>query len=241
MASRFDIFSASRKPFAGRDDSAEYLRTARDRFGVLHLSYWFLGTSNAVPDRMIWFSTYDEAYMAQYLNDFTPLGDRGFALCFRRMMPLDWTEARMMDESVNAIHALAESYGIGRHGLSFPIRDPGLGDAMFSVNFECPDRHWDEVRTLLVADTHLFAHYFHHRMRGVVSAHTISASFDLSRREREVLQWAAEGKTAWETAKLLGVSASAVNLYASRAMTKLRAQTKTQAVAIAVRHDLLDG
>lgn len=239
MTSRFDIFSASRKPFTGKEELAECLRDARDWFGVLHLSYWFLGNSSAVPDRMIWYSTYDEAYMAHYMRDFTPLGDRAFTLCFRRMMPLDWAEARRAEESVNAIHELAESYGIGRHGLSFPIRDPGVGDAMFSVNFECPDRHWDEVRTLLVSDMHLFAHYFHLRMRGMVATQMAGARFDLSRREREVLQWAAEGKTAAETARLLRLSPSAVNLYASNAMTKLRARTKTQAVAIAVRNDLL--
>ena len=48
-----------------------------------------------------------------------------------------------------------------------------------------------------------------------------------------------QGKTAAETARLLRLSPSAVNLYASNAMTKLRARTKTQAVAIAVRNDLL--
>ena len=110
---------------------------------------------------------------------------------------------------------------------------------MFSFNFECQDRHWDEVRTLLVGDINLFAHYLHLRMREVVAAQPVSSGFDLSRREREVLQWAAEGKTAGETAKLLGVSASAVNLYASNAMTKLRTRPKTQAVAIAVRNALL--
>ena len=61
----------------------------------------------------------------------------------------------------------------------------------------------------------------------------------LSGREREVLQWAAEGKTARETAYLLGLSESAVNLYSARAMTKLRARTKAQAVAIAVRNAIL--
>lgn len=58
----------------------------------------------------------------------------------------------------------------------------------------------------------------------------------LSQREREVLMWAAEGKTASETASILKVSASAVNLYAQRAMSKLQARTKTQAVAIAMRN-----
>ena len=63
---------------------------------------------------------------------------------------------------------------------------------------------------------------------------------DLSGREREVLMWAAEGKTASETASILKVSTSAVNLYASRAMLKLQAHTKAQAVAIAVRNAMLN-
>ena len=52
--------------------------------------------------------------------------------------------------------------------------------------------------------------------------------------------WAAEGKTASETATILKLSTSAVNLYSSRAMMKLQANTKTQAVAIAVRNSLLN-
>jgi DNA-binding CsgD family transcriptional regulator len=64
-------------------------------------------------------------------------------------------------------------------------------------------------------------------------------SINLSAREREVLIWAAEGKTASETADILHVSASAVNLYAQRAMSKLHARTKTQAVAIAMQNSML--
>ena len=41
------------------------------------------------------------------------------------------------------------------------------------------------------------------------------------------------------TADILHVSASAVNLYAQRAMSKLQARTKTQAVAIAMQNSML--
>jgi DNA-binding CsgD family transcriptional regulator len=239
MMSRFDIFSAARQPFADPAEPAEFLRAARDRFGVLNLSYWFLGASSDIPDRMTWFSTYDESYMAHYLRDVTPLRDSAFQLCFRRLLPLDWAEVRRADESVESIHMVAERYGVGRHGISFPIREPGVGDAMFSINFDCDDRAWSEVRSSLVNEVHLFAHYFHLRVKKLVFAQDTSAEFDLSPREREVLQWAAEGKTAWETAQILKVSESAVNLYSARAMNKLRARTKTQAVAIAMRNALL--
>jgi DNA-binding CsgD family transcriptional regulator len=111
---------------------------------------------------------------------------------------------------------------------------------MFSVNFECDDRQWPSIRSDLVNVFHLFAHYFHLRMRNVIAGRPVTAEFDLSPREREVLSWAAEGKTAWETAQLLGVSERAIRLYTENAMGKLRAKTKTQAVAIAVKNAIIN-
>lgn len=239
MAREFDIFGAEAAPFASVDESAGFLRSARDRFDVLNLSYWYLGSAADSADRITWLSTYNQDYMALYMREYSPARDRAFTLCFRRLLPLDWDEVRRTDETVQNIHAAAERYGIGRHGISFPIRDVGAGDAMFSVNFECDDRHWSEVRTELVNRLHLFAHYFHQRMRDVIVARPALPEFELAPREREVLQWAAEGKTAWETAQLLKVSERAVRLYMENAMTKLRAKSKPQAVAIAVRNGML--
>jgi Response regulator containing a CheY-like receiver domain and an HTH DNA-binding domain len=76
-------------------------------------------------------------------------------------------------------------------------------------------------------------------VKDIVAGRSVSSEFDLAPREREVLQWAAEGKTAWETAQLLGVSERAVQLYTANAMQKLRAKTKTQAVAIAYKNAML--
>jgi DNA-binding CsgD family transcriptional regulator len=239
MQPRFDVFSEIKTPFSNAEESAGYLRAARDRLGVMNFSYWYLGTSNRLPDRMTWLSTYDQRYMDIYLKQMSPLGDPAFDLCFARLLPVDWNEVRSEHEVVKPMHEIAESYGVGRLGVSFPIRDPGGGDAMFSVNFECEDRHWSKVRRDLVSGLHIFAHYFHLRMRDIISARPVTAEFDLSPREREVLKWASDGKTAWETAQLLGVSERAIRLYTENAMNKLRAKTKTQAVAIAVRNDIL--
>lgn len=239
MTLQFDIFDAASSPFATASKSATFLQKARDSFNVLNLSYWFLGASTDIPDRMTWLSTYDEDYMAIYMRDYTPIKDRAFKLCFHRLLPLDWAEVRDADVSVQHIHEVAEQYGVGRHGISFPIREPGVGDAMFSVNFECDDRHWGQVRNDLVNGLHLFGHYFHLRMKEIIAASPVTSEFDLSPREREVLKWAADGKTAWETAKLLGIGERAVRLYTENAMGKLRAKTKTQAVAIAVKNAII--
>jgi DNA-binding CsgD family transcriptional regulator len=239
MSTPFNIFNEAAMPFSNAEESAGYLRAARDRFNVQNLSYWFLGASTQLPDRLTWLATYDEEYMAVYMRDYSPIKDPAFNVCFHRLLPLDWDEVRENDTTVQTIHEVAERYGIGRHGISFPIRDPGFGDAMFSVNFECEDRHWSDARASLVQGFHLFAHYFHLRMKGVIAERPVTSAFDLSPREREVLKWAADGKTAWETAQLLGVSERAIRLYTENAMNKLRAKTKTQAVAIAVKNAII--
>lgn len=57
-------------------------------------------------------------------------------------------------------------------------------------------------------------------------------SHTLAPREKEVLIWAAKGKTSWETAKLLGLSDKTVKAYLGNAFRRLAVQNKTQAVAL---------
>lgn len=55
----------------------------------------------------------------------------------------------------------------------------------------------------------------------------------LTRREGDVLLWAARGKTAWETAQLLGLTERTVKFYLARACARLEVRNKTHAVASA--------
>ncbi|MBN9319464.1 MAG: hypothetical protein BGN86_11625 [Caulobacterales bacterium 68-7] len=66
------------------------------------------------------------------------------------------------------------------------------------------------------------------------------AANPLSLKERECLRWVSVGKTAWETAKILGVSPRTVEFHLHNATHKLDAGNKVQAAFIAVRRRLLD-
>ena len=57
----------------------------------------------------------------------------------------------------------------------------------------------------------------------------------LSDRERDILAWAAEGKSSWEIATILGVSERTVNWHVEQSKKKLDAVTRTQAVIKALR------
>lgn len=64
------------------------------------------------------------------------------------------------------------------------------------------------------------------------------AALYLAPRELEVLRWAAQGKTTWETAQLLGLSETTVAFYVRRACSRLGVKSKIHAVAICISHGL---
>jgi DNA-binding CsgD family transcriptional regulator len=66
------------------------------------------------------------------------------------------------------------------------------------------------------------------------------ASGELTAREKECLFWTAEGKTAWETSKILAVSERTVCYHIQNAMAKLCASNRVQAATLAVGNLLLD-
>ena len=111
MITHFDIFSEVSRPFADAAESGDYLRGARQKFNVLNLSYWFLGASKQLPDRLTWLSTYDENYMSVYMRDYTPLGDPAFTICFDRLLPLDWAEIRDADNHPDGVMPTTSSIG----------------------------------------------------------------------------------------------------------------------------------
>jgi LuxR family quorum sensing-dependent transcriptional regulator len=57
----------------------------------------------------------------------------------------------------------------------------------------------------------------------------------LTEREREVLNWIAAGKTAWDTGGILSIAEDTVNKHITSAMRKLNVHTRAQAVAESIR------
>ncbi|MCO5189687.1 MAG: response regulator transcription factor [Anaerolineae bacterium] len=63
---------------------------------------------------------------------------------------------------------------------------------------------------------------------------------DLTRREREVLRLLIEGMRNREIADALSISTATVRLHVGNILTKLDAANRTEAVSIALQHNLLD-
>jgi LuxR family quorum sensing-dependent transcriptional regulator len=114
-------------------------------------------------------------------------------------------------------------------GYSVPIFS--LGGAKSVVSF-ASDRPLDLSKPMLAA-AHLVAIYAYHRLHALAGDRQAAAL--LTPREREVLAWAAAGKSGRDIAQLLDLAVGTVNFHLSRIREKLNAVTTTQAVAVAVR------
>ena len=77
----------------------------------------------------------------------------------------------------------------------------------------------------------------------VMHAYATNATFPkvarLSSRECEVLRLAAEGKTSFESAVILGLTERTINFHISRSIEKLNASNKTNAVVKAILMGLI--
>jgi len=120
-----------------------------------------------------------------------------------------------------------------RPGVAFFACDPGdLGDATRNTEW-------------LLRDLAALAGLFHATQlpASATSPRSPPGKPDAPRltpREREVLQWVAEGKTYWEIAHILGISERTVRHFMAACREKLDAVSNKQAVAKAVAGRLID-
>lgn len=61
----------------------------------------------------------------------------------------------------------------------------------------------------------------------------------LTKRELEILKWLGDGKTTWETAKILNRSERVIKYHVRNIQHKLNAMNRTHAVAIALRKGII--
>jgi LuxR family transcriptional regulator, quorum-sensing system regulator BjaR1 len=208
---------------------------------------FYFGTSGSK-----WESTYDS-------NRFVHI-DPCVARVRRTNVPFVWEEIELPEtrrgpkSPVKRLMDAAHDFGFAE-GLVIPFhfRDRlGRLHSASSVFFWKDDlnRFWflisDKRREL-----HLIMIYFiqrcvdliavqHRGGQALIGIPDAELEFELSARERDVLAWAARGKTVVETADILKISEGTVETHIKRALEKLSVSNKTHAVAKAITLGIID-
>lgn len=128
-----------------------------------------------------------------------------------------------------------------RWGVSFPIRDVASGFGLLYLVSSMPVSASHPAQYFPQAD--ILARQIHATARriwlGVQDQAAVESVPALRPREIECLSWAAEGKTAWEMARILAISERTVVFHLRNAVEKFGVNTRQQAVARAVRLGLI--
>jgi DNA-binding CsgD family transcriptional regulator len=183
-------------------------------------------------------STYPAAWLERYAEghyaDYDPVYLYG--LVARR--PFTWEEAVAKRGSVQGEAVMAEARGFGLvSGVGLGVR--GLGGELVGFGFSSPAPTVRTERTAMY-QLRAAAYHFCAAYEDAAGGRAAPAEPILSDREREVLLWAASGKTKAEIATMLAVSASCVKRHCENAFLKLGVVNLTAAVAKAIRLGLIN-
>lgn len=146
--------------------------------------------------------------------------------------PFSWKEARDGSKRTRAaLKVASDAKGVGLiDGIGFPMGDPSSVQAVVSIAADRPVDIDALGRKLL----HTLC--IHAELKAVELLQPLHKDqHHLTEKEKEVLRWIANGKSAWETSQILSVAESTVNFHVQQAKSKLNASTQTHAVAMAIR------
>lgn len=166
--------------------------------------------------------------------------DRGFSAIdpvvrahFSELTPKIWSDTYRHNGRPQPFVSLAEDFGI-RDGYSFGALSPTDTTAtIFSLSVHKKPA----PRALKTLD--ILAPHFHETLRRVTRRASLPLLTPLSRREKEVVRWLADGKSTWETSVILGISERTVKFHVGVILHKLNAVNRAHAVAIAISSGLI--
>ena len=206
-------------------------RPFRD-FAVDHFVITGLPSRNERFERVIMLRHWPKDWFETYVREDFVRVDPVIRMCRQTVSPFEWTDAPFdAERELGAARVMNLARDIGLHrGFTIPIHGLHGFEACFSLSGREPDF---DRRTKPVL--HLIAMYAFERAHTLAKAARPDKINPLTAREREVLTWAAFGKSHAEIAEILTVTERTVTAHTVNATHKLGAANKTQAVVRAMQ------
>jgi DNA-binding CsgD family transcriptional regulator len=240
VLSQFEVTYEKLAQTSTLGELGDLLRELRDAYDLAHIVYHAVHLPRTSDPNPILLLTYRPEWVQRYVErdyfriDPVIVGSRhGF-------LPLDWTEVDHDYPQARRFFKEAEAFGVGRHGMTIPIRGPGGERALLSITSNTSAAAWKDARLAYMREFLLIAHFIHDQAVRLAGLRAPNIKRQLSARERETLQLAARGFAPKQIAADLRLSATAVRLYLQCARSKLECATLSQGIAKAIRLDIIE-
>jgi DNA-binding CsgD family transcriptional regulator len=162
--------------------------------------------------------------------------DPTVAHCLKSPEPLIWTQN--IFENGMSMWEEAKGFGLS-YGISIATHDISGVKSMLSLVRDKPileseARHISAMTKVLSSCAHFATAKIANQF-----IRNPENSPKLTHQETECLKWISRGKTSWEVSRIMNVSEPTVNFHVKNSITKLDANNRPQALAIAVRLGLI--
>lgn len=212
------------------EEIQDLVTSLRDDYGVENAIYHVVGNTGREYGAL----TYDPDWVSYYIeNDYLRI-DPVVSQTLRSFGPVDWSKLDWTPPKARQLMGEAIAAGVGKSGLSIPIRGVNGQFAMFTVTSQDDEDNWIRFLDERTSDLILAGYYLHQKAAEIVGAEIPLDGPTLSPRERDVLSHLAIGRSRSETAERLQISEHTLRVYVDAARHKLGAANTTHAVALAM-------
>ena len=214
-------------------DLSETLKEIACEIGVSHISYIRFARDKSADTSILTANvTYSKEWQLRYFLKQYVQSDPVIAHGRNVVLPFDWEILSDDNPAARAFLADAANHGVGRSGLSIPVRNRREIFSLVSFTSQRTGAEWLQYKTENMAKLRLLSCL-------IDAAANINFKLPLppvklSRREEQCLIWAARGKTYQEVGEILSLTFGSVKTHLDGARRKLHCMNLTHAVAVSV-------
>jgi DNA-binding CsgD family transcriptional regulator len=215
------------------DELAVILKAIAAEVGLSHISYVRISSDKSLDTSVLtavatFSSEWQFRYFVKQYITVDPIISHGRTA----ILPFDWDSLSRDDPAVLNFFTDAVRHGVGRNGLSIPVRNRKNAYSVVSFMSDLPRREWESFKQFNMPSLQQLSALID--SAASINSKTPPAPVQLSRREEQCLIWAARGKTHQEVAEILSLSAGSVKSHLDTARHKLHCINLTHAVGVAV-------
>jgi DNA-binding CsgD family transcriptional regulator len=205
-------------------------------FGFRHVAYLTMRSPVLAPQDWIVSTTYPREWQERYSDRSYARVDPVLNACSHAILPVNWDTVPITSTEARNLVGESIDFGIGRTGISVPLRSPDGSFGLVSFTADEQTDDWGPASATMASLT-LLAMHCHARANQLLQARDIEAG--LSAREIECISWSSAGKSLAETARLMGISERTVRFHRENIRIKLDTQTTMESVSKAVSLGLI--
>ena len=216
-----------------------FIRKVLSAYDLKHAVYYLPGLPSDDSVRALTLATYPKEWVDRYFEADYLAVDPCLPAGYANLLPVDWGTYNKRPPRVKQLFGESIEFGVGRQGLTIPIRGTKGEFALFNITSDLTDAEWQQAKLPLIRDLQVIAHTVHAKALVIGGAEPPDYQARLTARERECLTWCAVGRTSEDIATILGISEGVVRIHLQSAQHKLNCLNRTHTVAKAMVYKLI--